>query len=168
MQAMRLGTIMYVLAIFIFIALMTLAFSNKLKLAYKPDTSLLSSTIDGVRQVQLIKDTSGHYIGTGFINGYPGEFIIDTGATDVAISAEMAKKAGVTPKAIVKIHTANGETRGWSALLDSIEIGGIVEQRVRATIVPSLSNMEVLIGMSFLERLDFTQEKNTLTLKKRL
>ena len=147
---------------------MTFAFSNKLKLAYEPDTSLLSSTINGVRQVKLVKDTSGHYIGTGFINGYPGKFIIDTGATDVAISAEMAKKAGVKPKAMVKIHTANGKTKGWSALLNSIEIGGIVERRVRATIVPSLSNIEVLIGMSFLERLDFNQEKNTLTLKKRL
>jgi len=168
MQTTRLGTIMYVLATLIFIAIMTLAFSNKIRPSYAPETALLSTTVDGIRYVKLLKGPSGHYIGTGSINGYSGEFIVDTGATDVAISEQMAKKSGVIPKSMVKILTANGETKGWSALLDSIEIGGIVEHRVQATIVPSLSSMEVLLGMSFLERLDFSQEKNTLTLKKRL
>jgi aspartyl protease family protein len=168
MQTTRLGAMMYAMAIFLFIALMTFAFSNKSKSAYDSKEILISDTIDGIRQVRLVKHRSGHYIGTSFINGYPGKFIIDTGASDVAISEEMAKKAGVIKKEIVKIHTANGETKGWSAILNSIEIGGITEQHVRATIVPSLSNMEVLVGMSFLERLDFAQEKSTLTLKKRL
>ncbi|MAJ11830.1 MAG: hypothetical protein CMO22_05555 [Thiotrichales bacterium] len=64
------------------------------------------------------------------------------------------------------IMTANGQTKGWSANIISLQLGQIVERDVRAVIVPSLGDMHALLGMSFLERLTFAQTGNELTIKK--
>ena len=63
-------------------------------------------------------------------------------------------------------RTANGEVTSWSSRLDQVEIGGLRLDNVRASILPSMNGQEVLLGMSFLKRLEMIQQGDRLTLRK--
>ena len=64
-------------------------------------------------------------------------------------------------------QTANGAIRAWQTLLDEIRLGDLRVGPVRASINPGFSGEDILLGMSFLKQLDFSQQGNTLTLKQR-
>ncbi len=110
------------------------------------------------------RNRQGHYIANGEINGARAEFIVDTGATDVAVSAEVARRAGLVAGPAVAVTTANGRATAYVTRIDELKLGTIVEHNVRATIVPNLGEIEVLLGMSFLKRLDFAQNGDALIL----
>jgi len=115
-------------------------------------------------EVVLQRDLSGHYRAEAFINGVKTPVMVDTGATDVAISKAFAEQLGLHSINAVRTHTANGDTVAYVTRLKSIKLGGIVAHDVAASIVPNLGE-EMLLGMSFLGRMDVRLYKGSMTIR---
>ena len=115
-------------------------------------------------EVVLQRDLSGHYRAEAFINGVKTPVMVDTGATDVAISQAFAEKLGIHSINAVRTQTANGDTIAYVTRLKSIKLGGIVTHDVAASIIPNLGE-EMLLGMSFLSRMDVRLYKGTMTIR---
>ena len=95
-------------------------------------------------------------------------FLVDTGASVVALTAEDARMAGLDPARLdysVTVSTANGTTRAAPVTLDALSIGPITERNVRAVVIETGLDRS-LLGMTFLERLQsFEARADTLTLR---
>jgi aspartyl protease family protein len=115
----------------------------------------------GLVSVALSQDRSGHYQTDGFINGQKVDFLVDTGATTVALPATTARAIGLEFGPQVTVSTANGPTRAWMTRLDSVSIGGIERRNVSASITEGDFG-GVLLGMSFLKHYDLQQRDKTL------
>ncbi len=116
---------------------------------------------DGHVMVALQRDRSGHYLAEGEINGLPLVFLIDTGATDVAISDKTARAMGLEFGPRIQIMTAAGPATAWGTRLDRVSLGSLELNNVRAIITPGLGG-EALLGMSFLKHFNLRQEGETL------
>ena len=119
----------------------------------------------GVVEVALQRNRAGHYVANGFINGQAVTFLLDTGASDVAIPKHLAEKLGLQKGQQIRYHTANGTTIGYSALLDQVQLGEISLNNVRGGITPNMHGNNILLGMSFLKKLEFTQRGDSLTIR---
>ena len=168
MSTTRLGSVMYIVAIVAFIALMSMFFAERLNEQRNPNQRVETMTApDGAAAIVLQRNRFGHYVANGEINGVAAELMIDTGATEVAVSPAVAAAAGLQQGPSLTISTANGMTTAYVTRIGELRLGDIVEDDVPATIVPTLDDIEVLLGMSFLQRLDFSQSGDTLILKSR-
>ena len=90
--------------------------------------------------------------------------MVDTGATDVSISRKFADQLGIQSHAAIRTQTANGETVAYMTRLESVKLGGIEANNVAATIVADLGE-DMLLGMSFLNRMDVRLYKGTMTIR---
>jgi aspartyl protease family protein len=136
-------------------------------LFYFMNTMVNPNTADALTQsgeVVLQRDLSGHYRAEAFINGIKIPVMVDTGATDVAISQTLADKLGLHSINAIRTQTANGNTVSYLTRLKSVKLGGIVAHDVSAAIVPNLGD-EMLLGMSFLGRMDVRLYKGTMTIR---
>lgn len=115
-------------------------------------------------EVTLARDMSGHYRAEAFINGVKTNVMVDTGATDVAISQHLADKLGIQSTAAIRTQTANGDTVAYMTRLTSVKLGGIEATNVAAVITPNLEG-DMLLGMSFLSRMDVRLYKGTMTIR---
>jgi len=168
MPTTRISSTMYTLAIVGLIAVLSLLFSEQIQDYRNPNQKIKSLTVSGdVATVVLKRNRYGHYIATGELNGVAAEFLLDTGATDVAVSASVAAAAGLETGLGFEVSTANGVTIAYATLIDSLRLGDIVEHKINGSIVPSMNEFDVLLGMSFLKRLDFSQSGSLLVLKSR-
>lgn len=165
---MKLGTAMYVAASVGFLLLMGWLFSDEIAERHNPNQNLDSQIAPaGAASVTLQRNRQGHYVASGSINNSVAELMLDTGATDVAVSARVAERAGLERGRIITVSTANGPAQAYSTVIKRLQLGAIVEHEVRATIVPTLGEIDVLLGMSFLKRLDFAQRGDMLVLTSR-
>ncbi|MDR2195513.1 MAG: retroviral-like aspartic protease family protein [Gallionellaceae bacterium] len=114
--------------------------------------------------VTLQRDLSSHYRAEVLVNGVKASALVDTGATSVSISRRLADQLGIQSNVAIRLHTANGDSVGYMARLDSVKLGGIEVHDVAATIVPNLDG-DLLLGMSFLNRMDVRLYKGTMTLR---
>jgi len=103
----------------------------------------------------IAADRRGHYSGEGMINGQAMRFLIDTGATRVAVPSELAKRAGLKLGMPVVSNTAAGNVRAYQTVVPTITIGSITLHNTRAVILDKLD--QVLIGMTVLKRFKVTQ-----------
>lgn len=159
---------MYALASILILALFTLLFSDAIEQLRNPNSSPKPvATGDGETSITLRRNRAGHYVLTGQLNGRPTEFLVDTGATAVSVSNTIARRAGLQRGHSIRALTANGMTLAYITTIDRLVIGGIEERNVAASIVPNFPGEQVLLGMSFLKRLDFSQRGDTLTLTQR-
>lgn len=115
------------------------------------------------KTVSLQRGLDGHYRSEGLINGVKVNMLIDTGATDVAISQHLADKLGIASMTAIRTTTANGETVGYMTRLAEIKLGGIEAHNVGALIAPNLAG-DVLLGMSFMSRMDVRLYQGTMTI----
>ena len=122
---------------------------------------------DGRMMVVLQRERSGHYRAEGKINGLPLVFLIDTGATDVAIAESAARAMGLAFGPRIRIITASGPANAWATRLNQVSLGGLTLSNVRATIVPGLGD-EALLGMSFLKHFNLRQEGEKLIIESSL
>lgn len=120
---------------------------------------------EGFIEVKLASNNQGHFVASGQINGQPVDFMLDTGATDVSIPAEMAEQLKLEKGFGVTLSTANGRTEGYRTRIDRLQLGDIVLRDVRALVVPGLDGKQVLLGMSALNKLEFTQRGGTMLLR---
>jgi aspartyl protease family protein len=119
----------------------------------------------GVPEVVLMRNRAGHYVAGGRINGQPVVFMVDTGATDVALPLELARRLRLPLRPGGSAMTANGRVETWATRLDSVDLGGLVLSQVRASVMPNMPGDEVLLGMSYLKHLELVQQGDTLTLR---
>ena len=106
--------------------------------------------------VVLEADASGHYMADGSINGRPVSFVVDTGATRVALSAETARRIGLAVDKsafTAATRTANGTVAAAPVLLKEVRVGGVRIAEVDALVLPEGALDVDLLGMSFLSRL---------------
>jgi len=156
---------MVIAAWIILLVLLTMFFNNRLDKQNNPNHRLSTMAEDGIPEVRLQRNRSGHYVATGLINGQTVEFMLDTGATDVSIPAEIADNIGLQRGRATTYQTANGTISAWQTTIEEIQLGPLRLGPIRASINPNDSSDAVLLGMSFLRHLDFSQQGNTLTLK---
>lgn len=130
-----------------------------------PNSVVSSEQGEGFIEVKLASNTQGHFVASGQINGQPVDFMLDTGATDVSIPAELAERLKLEKGFGVTLSTANGRTQGYRTRIDRLQLGDIVLRDVRALVVPGLDGKQVLLGMSALNKLEFTQRGGTMLLR---
>jgi aspartyl protease family protein len=118
--------------------------------------------------VEVPRDAMGHFRAEGRVNGRSLQFMIDTGASMIALTADDAAQLGIHPaesEYTMVLRTANGTVRAAPTMLDMVEIGDITVQNVRAVVMPDGALSENLLGMSFLSRLrhfDYSDGKMVL------
>lgn len=122
------------------------------------------NTLGKGSEVVLKRGIDGHYRAEALLNGQKVNVLVDTGATGVAISQSVADKLKLKSISAVSTSTANGDTVGYVVRLNSIKLGGIEAKNVSALIVPGLQG-DVLLGMSFLGRMDVRLYKGEMTIK---
>ena len=120
---------------------------------------------DGVREIVLQRNKFGHYVTNGMINGQPVTFMLDTGATGVAVPEAMANRLRLPRGVAFPTQTANGMATSYAVTLDSVSVGSIQLRDIPAGIAPGLHSEEALLGMSFLKHIEFTQAGDTLILR---
>ena len=120
------------------------------------------------RRIVLTQTGGGHFVTNGTVNGKAVQFIVDTGATMVALGVADAERLGLPYKQgqPVRMQTANGVSTGWRVKLDSVRIKGVQIHNVDATVAPT--NMGVaLLGNSFLNRFVMTRNGDQMILERR-
>lgn len=118
--------------------------------------------------VSLTADKSGHFITLGTINGGTTRFLVDTGASFVAMSATEAKRLGIDYKKGERgmMATANGVVAAYVVKLNSVKVGDVTVNQVQASVSEAPMGF-TLLGMSFLNRVDMKREGSTMTLTKK-
>lgn len=118
--------------------------------------------------VSLTADSAGHFFTAGTVNGAPVRFLVDTGATLIAMGKTDANRANVDyQKGQPAVSmTANGPTRIWKVTLNSVRVGDVMLNQVDAA-VHEQDLPIVLLGMSFLNRMEMKRDGQAMTLKKR-
>lgn len=149
------------------LALLTLVFQDALESRLNPNAKpQVQIGEDGRSEVVLERNAQGHYVASGLINGVAVTFLLDTGATDVAIPEALAERLRLSRQGGGISQTANGAVAVWQTVLDEVRLGAIRLRDVRASIVPSMqAGSPVLLGMSFLKQLEFTQKDRQLVMR---
>lgn len=114
-----------------------------------PNAHIAQTSSEG-GPVTLKRNRSGHFEAPGEINGEPVTFLLDTGATYVAVSDELAARLGLNRGRTAWFNTANGRVQGSLTQLDEVMLGGIKISNVQGSISPGMEHDTVLLGMSFL------------------
>ena len=129
--------------------------------------NLGAATGDGA-QIVLSAGSGGHFLTGGSINGKAVRFLVDTGATNVAMSQAEALSLGIDFRNGQRgvSNTANGPVQVYRVSLTSVRVGDVQVYNVDATVVPEPMDF-VLLGNSFLTRFQMRRENDTLTLSKR-
>lgn len=118
--------------------------------------------------VRLSADANGHYMADGLVNGSAVRFLVDTGATMIALPAQVARQAGIqfsnAPRGTVQ--TAGGPTNAYKVKLDTVSIGGVTLNNIDAVILDRGLTVP-LLGMTFLSRMDIQHDGGLMVLTKR-
>jgi aspartyl protease family protein len=111
--------------------------------------------------------SGGHFFAQGLVNGKPIQFMVDTGATTVALGLEDAKRMGIDYQKgrPVRMGTANGVAQGWLVKLNSVKIGDVEVYEVEAIIGPNMPY--ALLGNSFLSRFSMNRTSDQMVLERR-
>jgi aspartyl protease family protein len=127
-----------------------------------------SGAPDGRQSVTLAADGRGHFVSEGAINGRPIRFVVDTGATLVALPAAEATRLGIDyrkgERALTK--TAAGIVPVYKVRLDTVRLGAIEINAVDGVVIEQGLDI-ALLGMSFLSRVDMRHEGQAMTLTRR-
>ena len=119
-------------------------------------------------QVVLSAADGGHFISAGSINGKAVQFMVDTGATTIALSAAEADRIGLKYRDGEPLigHTANGAVSGYRTSLDVVRLGDVRVYNVEAAVLP-MPMPHVLLGNSFLNRFQMKRDNERMTLDKK-
>jgi len=161
----RAGRVLLVLAWCAALFLATRFFGQWEERQQNPNVVVSSEQGEGFIEVKLASNVQGHFVASGQINGQPVNFMIDTGATDVSIPARLAERLKLEQGFGVTLSTANGLSEGYRTRIQSLQLGDIVLHDVRALVAPGLHGDQVLLGMSALNKLEFTQRGGTMLLR---
>ena len=127
-----------------------------------------ANSAGGGSQIVLSASSGGHFLSGGSINGRAVRFLVDTGATTIAMSQSEAQSLGIDFRSGQRgmAGTANGPVPVYRVMLASVRIGDVQVYNVEASVVPMPMEF-VLLGNSYLTRFQMKRENDTLTLSKR-
>lgn len=150
---------------FLLFGMLILFFQDWLDKQRNPNDEVISAVSgDGTSVVTLRRNRYGHYNATGKINGHKVEFLLDTGATNISVPAVVADRIGLPRLSETEFYTANGKAKGWNTRIREARLGEIVLHDLGASINPNVDDEIILLGMTFLKQIEFTQRGNVLTL----
>lgn len=121
-------------------------------------------------EVRIPKGPRGSFRTNGWVNGRSVDFLVDTGASGVAMSQREAERLGLHYRMDgrpISVSTASGVVRGYRVELDSVRVGGIELSRVEGIVVQGDSPTDILLGMSFLGQLDIQHSDDLMLLRKK-
>lgn len=121
------------------------------------------------QRVVLKADARGHFVSSGQINGRIMQYMVDTGASTIAIGRPDAERMGLKFEEqgqSVRMNTANGVAQGWRLRLDSVRVGDVELRGVDAIITPQPMPY-VLLGNSFLREFEMSRNGDEMMLLKR-
>jgi len=121
-------------------------------------------------EIMISADRKGSYFSNGQINGRSMNFLVDTGASSVAMNENIAQRLGLdylddTKK--VMVSTAGGNQIGYQVVLREVSVGGIALNNVEGIVISGSSPAVTLLGMSFLSQLEIEQKQNLMVLRKK-
>jgi len=127
------------------------------------------STPGGGNSVTLTADRQGHYVTLGQINGGAVQFLVDTGATSIALPSADARRLGLNYLNGQRSYTqtANGKAAAYRITLDTVKVGDITLHSVEAVVLEGDGLKIALLGMSFLNRTEMKRDGQALTLIRR-
>jgi aspartyl protease family protein len=119
-------------------------------------------------QIVLAASTGGHFVTQGSINGKATQFMVDTGATNVTMGADEARRLGIKFEDGQRFYgnTANGVVMGYRIFLTTVRIQDVEVHNVEAAVLPQ-PIPQILLGNTFLTRFQMQRDNDTLTLTKR-
>jgi aspartyl protease family protein len=119
--------------------------------------------------VRIARGDGGMYVTTGTVNGKPVEFLVDTGATTVAMNDATARRLGIDYRAGERrlVETASGITESWFVTLREVTVGAIRVPNVQAGVIRGDQPSRALLGMSFLSRTRIEHEHDMLVLQRK-
>ena len=158
----RTGTLMIVLGWLLLAGMIWWGFSSYLN----PNAQLANVTVAN-GEVVLKRGPDGHFRAPGRINGEPVDFLVDTGATVVAIPESLARRLGLKPGLAEGVQTANGQAIAYATRLTEVDLGGATAYDVSANIVPGMTGNEALMGMSFLARFEIAMNGDEMRIRGR-
>ncbi len=124
------------------------------------------------REIRILKDSrSAGYFVDGLINGQPVRFLVDTGATSIAMSESQAARLGIAHRVEgtrIGVGTASGDAVGHRITLRAVSVGGVRMNDVKAVVIDGDSPRHVLLGMNVLTRFEIDQRENLLILRSKL
>jgi len=145
---------------FVAVALFFFAYNRHESAAHLPNRH--AQAVDDVLTLKISAD--GHFRTPGTINGEAVIFMLDTGASGVALSDNLARRIGLRPRGHSRVSTANGVTDAGLVTLDELGFGGWQFERVPATVMPQMED-EVLLGMQILRHFEWKQSGGELRLQ---
>lgn len=122
------------------------------------------------RQVTIYRSAKGMFTTVGSINGLPVDFLVDTGATAIAMNAAQARRLGVSYRLDgqpASVRTASGIAPAWTVTLDEVKVGDILQRNVQAYVLEGPEPRTTLLGMSYLGRLDIRNEGQVMVLEEK-
>jgi len=162
----KIGKIFIGLAWFFALALLVFFFQDILDKQWNPNQDpQVNLSAQGKAEVTLQQNRQGHYVVQGGINENPVVFLLDTGATQVSIPAHIAEQLQLKSYGSSQVNTANGTITVYQTKLQQLSIGNIYLYDVAAHINPSMQSNEILLGMSALKRVEFSQVGKQLILR---
>ena len=141
---------------------------NTLRIGEAPVNMGASKSGGKGNRIVLVAGMGGHFMTAGQINGKAVQFMVDTGATSVAMGAQDAERTGINFRTgqPVMMSTANGNVQGYRIKLDSVRVGDVEVFGVDAVVTPQPMPY-MLLGNSFLTRFQMLRENDQMTLTKR-
>ena len=141
---------------------------STLRVGEAPVNMGASKTGGKSNRIILVAGSGGHFVTAGQINGKAVQFMVDTGATSIAMGAQDAERAGINFKAgqPIMMSTANGSVQGYRVQLDSVRVGDVEVFGVDAVVMPQPMQF-MLLGNSFLTRFQMLRENDQMTLTKK-
>lgn len=168
MSTNKMGKIFIWIAWLIVLGLLVFVFQDILEKQWNPNAQPeYRLTESGKAEVRLLQNKHGHYVTQGKINNQNVTFLLDTGATNVSIPAHIADKLQLTGEGSHIAQTANGNVRVFKTTLGQLNIGNLFLYNISASINPGMKSNEILLGMSALKKVEFSQSGNLLILRER-
>lgn len=142
--------------------------ADRLTAGLLPGSAVVRESPEGETEIVIHKSLGGHFRAEGEVNGVPVEFLVDTGATTIALSFRDAMRLGFDPEALAfdrMVMTANGPARAAGVRLDEVRIGPIVRHDLVATVSEEGMLGQSLLGMNFISDLSsFEMRRDELIL----
>jgi aspartyl protease family protein len=121
-------------------------------------------------EVQISRNTQGMFTTVGSINGLPVSFLVDTGATLIALNSAQARRLGIDYRVTgnaASVTTASGVEPAWSVTLDRVKVGELELRNVAAVVLEGAQPETALLGMSYLGRLAISNDGQLMTLRRK-
>ncbi len=145
--------------------LLALIFSKVVDHQSNPNQSVATSQSSQFKEIVLERNRYGHYVFDGEINGKSVTFLVDTGATEISIPANLQTYLQLKAGRSFSVSTANGVVSVYSTRLDELKLGEILLTDIKAHLNPGLPDDQILLGMNVLKNMELVQRGDSLIIR---